>query len=322
MDEAFFMVTVSADSRPIIGRGPSLGARFFFLAILSIAVMVLDHRTQYLETARIWMSAALHPLNAVVDAPYAFWNWLTSSFADRARLREENAALAEELRIARIKLLHYEALVEENRRLRELRDASDGIGERTLIAEIMNVSVEAFRHRIRINKGAYDGVYEGQPVIDAFGIVGQVARLDMFSSQVILITDAEHAIPVQVNRNGIRSLAMGTGQLGTLSLPFMTVDADIQVGDLLVSSGFDGIFPAGYPVATVTTVRRNPAETFATVEAKPLALLDRDREVLLLWPNTPRGAASRDASMTDTAAEPSLSNPPEQQSTATPPASQ
>jgi rod shape-determining protein MreC len=116
-------------------------------------------------------------------------------------------------------------------------------------------------------------------------------RLDQFSSQVLLITDAEHATPVQVNRNGIRSIAMGTGKLGSLSLPFMTAESDIKVGDLLVSSGLDGIFPAGYPVATVTKVERNPAETFATVEAKPLALLDRDREVLLLWPDLPEQPA-------------------------------
>src|SRR5690606_31173709 len=285
------MVTLSADTRPIIGRGPPLGARFFFLAVISIAAMVLDQRGNYLDTARMWMGAALHPLNAIVDAPHSAWNWLTGSFADRARLREENAELSEALRVARIKLLEYESLVEENRRLRELRNASQGIGERTLIAEIMNVSVDAFRHRLRINKGASDGVFEGQPVIDAFGIVGQVMRLDLFSSQVILITDAEHATPVQVNRNGIRSIAMGTGRLGSLSLPFMTSESDIRVGDLLVSSGLDGIFPAGYPVATITKVERNPTDTFATVEAKPLALLDRDREVLLLWPEVPERTA-------------------------------
>lgn len=279
------MVTLSADTRPIIGRGPPLGARFFFLAVVSIAAMVLDQRGNYLDTARMWVGAALHPLNAIVDAPHSAWNWLTGSFADRERLREENAELTEALRVARIKLLEYESLVEENRRLRELRNASQGIVERTLIAEIMNVTVEAFRHRIRIDKGATDGVFEGQPVIDAFGVVGQVARLDYFSSQVILITDAEHAMPVQVNRNGIRSIAMGTGKLGSLSLPFMTAESDIKVGDLLVSSGLDGIFPAGYPVATITKVERSPADTFATVEAKPLALLDRDREVLLLWPD-------------------------------------
>lgn len=305
------MVTLSADSRPIIGRGPPLGARFFFLLVISIAVMVMDHRGNYLDTARMWMGVALHPLNVFVDAPHAAWSWLTESFADRARLRKENAELSEELRVARIKLLRYESLVEENRRLRELREASQGIGERTLIAEIMNVAVEEFRHRVRINKGASHGVFEGQPVIDAFGIVGQVVRLDKFSAQVILITDAEHAIPVQVNRNGIRSIAMGTGKLGTLSLPFMTIESDIKVGDLLVSSGLDGIFPAGYPVATVTRVERNPQDTFATVEAKPLALLDRDREVLLLWPQKDDAAASASAGIQvdTTAAEPAGESP-------------
>jgi rod shape-determining protein MreC len=287
------MVTLSSDSRPIIGRGPLLGARFFFLAIISIAIMVLDHRAGYLDTARLWMSTAVHPLSAFVDAPHSLWNWLTSSFADRNRLRAENAELTEELRLARIKLLQHESLVEENRRLRELRTASAGIGERNLIAEIMHVTVDAFRHRLRINKGAVDGVYEGQPVLDAFGIVGQVDRLEKRSAQIILITDAEHATPVLVNRNGIRTIAMGTGSLTTLSLPFMTVESDIRVGDLLVSSGLDGVFPAGYPVATVSKVERDPTETFATVEAKPLAQLDRDREILLLWPE--RNEAADDA---------------------------
>jgi rod shape-determining protein MreC len=293
------MVTLSSDTRPIIGRGPPLGARFFFLVILSITTMVLDQRGNYLDTARLWMSAALHPLNAVVDAPHSIWDWLTGSFADRARLREENAKLSEALRVARIKLLQHESLVEENRRLRELRGASQGIGERTLIAEIMHVTVDAFRHRVRINRGTDDAVYEGQPVLDAFGVVGQVVRVDKFSSQIILISDAEHATPVQVNRNGIRTIAMGTGNLANLSLPFMTGESDIKVGDLLVSSGLDGIFPAGYPVATVTKVERDPAETFATVEAKPLAQLDRDREVLLLWPSSREDTAPK----TEAAAE-------------------
>ena len=282
------MVTLSSDSRPIIGRGPPLGAGLFFLGIVSVVVMVLDHRGGYLETARLWMSAAANPIYTVVQTPYQLWSWVTGSFADRGRLRAENAQLTEQLRVTRTQMLRFEALNEENRRLREIREASKGVSERTLIAEIINVSVQPFRHMVVINKGADDGVFRGQPVLDAFGVVGQVMQVGKSTATLILITDTEHAVPVQVNRNGIRSIAMGTGETAKLSLPYLTVESDVQRGDLLVSSGLDEIFPAGYPVATVTKVERNSTDTFALVEAKPLAQLDRDREVLLLWTDKPK----------------------------------
>lgn len=277
------MVSLSSDSRPIIGRGPPLGARFFFLAVFSIVVMVLDHRGGYLETTRYWLGIATNPLYSVVEAPFAFWEWLTGSFTDRAELRAQNERLTRELRVARVQLLRFDSLNEENRRLRAIRQASQGIAERTLIAEIINVDVDPFRHRVRINKGSEDGVFKGQSVLDAFGIVGQVTRVDRSTSEIILISDNEHAIPVQVNRNGIRSIAVGIGDIHRISLPFLTIESDVKVDDLLVSSGLDGIFPAGYPVAKISKVERNPAETFAVVEARPLAQLDRTREVLLLW---------------------------------------
>jgi rod shape-determining protein MreC len=179
--------------------------------------------------------------------------------------------------------------------LREIREASKGVSERTLIAEIISVSVNPFRHMVVINKGADDGVFRGQPVLDAFGVVGQVMQVGKTTATLILITDAEHAVPIQVNRNGIRSIAMGTGEAAKLSLPYLTVESDVRKGDLLVSSGLDAIFPAGYPVATVTRVERNSADTFALVEAKPLAQLDRDREVLLLWANKPKVPAPEEA---------------------------
>jgi rod shape-determining protein MreC len=313
------VVTLSSDSRPIIGRGPPLGAKLFFLGIASVAVMVADHRGGYLDTAREWLGIAAHPLYAVVEAPYDFWNWLTSSFADRNRLRRENAKLTNDLRIARTQLLQFSSLQEENRRLRGIRDASAGMADRTLIAEIIHVDVDPFRHRIRINKGTSDGVFKQQPVLDAFGIVGQVVQADKYSAQIILVSDAEHAIPVQVNRNGIRTIAEGTGDTGKLSLPFLTVEADVKKDDLLVSSGLDGIFPAGYPVASVIKVERDPSETFATVEAKPLAQLDRDREVLLLWPNNP--TANPSVPQTSTETRPQTEKPPVAAAPTTPTAS-
>jgi len=309
------MVSLSSDSRPIIGRGPPLGARFFFLAVFSIVIMVLDQRGGYLETTRYWLGIAANPLYSVVEAPFAFWDWMTSSFTDRGRLRAENDKLTKQLRVARVQLLRFDSLNEENRRLRAIRTASQGIAERTLIAEIINVDVDPFRHRVRINKGTQDGVFKGQSVLDAFGIVGQVTRVDRSTSEIILISDNEHAIPVQVNRNGIRSIAVGVGDIHRLSLPFLTIESDVKVDDLLVSSGLDGIFPAGYPVAKISRVERNPAETFAVVEARPLAQLDRAREVLLLWFD--QSAPSTQPLAASSAAAASV-KPPAQKKPATP----
>lgn len=257
--------------------------------------MVADHRGGYLESARLWMGVALHPVYAVVQAPYELWNWLKGSITDRTVLRERNEQLTEELRQARIRLLRFDALNEENRRLRAIRQASAGLAERTQLANIMQVDMDPFRHRVRIDKGAGAGVFRGQPVVDAFGIVGQVVAVDQFSATIILISDNQHAIPVQVNRNGIRSIAVGTGDVGKLILPYLTVQSDVRRGDLLVSSGLGGIFPAGYPVAVVSRIESDASATFATVEARPLAQLDRDREVLLLWPEPPLRSAHEDA---------------------------
>ena len=211
--------------------------------------MVLDHRGGYLDTARLWMGAAVNPLYAVVQAPFDLWNWLTGSFADRARLRaRERAAHRGAARRTRQAAAVRIAARREPAAARDPR-GSEGIGERTLIAEIIHVDVDPFRHRVRINKGADDGVFKGQPCSTRSASSARWCRSTSTPSMIILISDSEHAMPVQVNRNGIRSIAVGTGDIGKLSLPYLTVESDVKPDDLLVSSGLDGIFPAGYPVA-------------------------------------------------------------------------
>ena len=281
------MVELSHDSRPIIGRGPPLGATFLTLALASIGLMVADTRYNQLAQVREWLSAAAYPVQVAVDLPFRAWDWLTGSFADRSRLRQENLELTARLRLANLQLQRFAALEDENRRLRDMRENSAGIADRVLVASILNVDLDPFRHRVLLDKGAADGVFKGQAVLDAEGIFGQVAQVHAETAEVILISDAEHAIPVQSNRSGLRTIAVGTGDSNQLSLPFVTVESDLKAGDLLISTGIGGVFPRGYPVAEVTRVERTPAATFALVDARPTARLDRDREVLLVWFNPP-----------------------------------
>jgi rod shape-determining protein MreC len=220
-------------------------------------------------------------------------------------LRQENLELTARLRLANLQLQRFAALEDENRRLRDMRENSAGVADRVLVASILNVDLDPFRHRVLLDKGAADGVFKGQAVLDAEGIFGQVSQVHAKTAEVILISDAEHAIPVQSNRSGLRTIAVGTGDSDQLSLPFVTVEADLRVGDLLISTGIGGVFPSGYPVAEVTRVDRTAAATFAVVEARPTARLDRDREVLLVWfdpPVTPVTPATPATESADTAA--------------------
>jgi rod shape-determining protein MreC len=222
-------------------------------------------------------------VQVAVDLPFRAWDWLTGSFADRSRLRRDNLEITARLRLANLQLQRFAALEEENRRLRDMRQNSAGVAERVIVASILNVDLDPFRHRVLLDKGAKDGVFKGQAVLDGEGIFGQVSQVNATTAEVILISDAEHAIPVQSNRSGLRTIAVGTGDSSRLSLPFVTVESDLKQGDLLLSTGMGGVFPPGYPVARVIKVQRTAKATFAIVEARPTALLDRDREVLLVW---------------------------------------
>lgn len=280
------MVELTHDSRPIIGRGPPLTAYFLTLAAISIGLMVADQRYQQIDRVREILSTAVLPVQRAVDFPFRATDWVTTSFADRGRQRQENLQLTTRLRLANLQLQRFAALEDENRRLRDMRANTTGVAEKVLVASILNVDLDPFRHRVLLDKGAVDGVFRGQAVLDGEGIFGQVTKVNAATSEVILISDAEHAIPVQSNRSGVRTIAVGAGDINKLSLPFLTVESDIEEGDLLLSTGMGGVFPPGYPVAQVSKVRR-AGSTFALVEARPTAQLDRAREVLLVWFKAP-----------------------------------
>ncbi len=250
----------------------------------SIALMTLDHRQHALEGIRSTLSVVVFPMHYLVNLPFEVSTWASETWKDRSRLLLENQALrARELQ-AQVSLLKLATLERENARLRSLLQSSSRRWERVLIAELMSVDFDPFKHQILLNKGSRDDVFEGHPLIDAAGVIGQVIHVSPITSTAMLITDPSHAIPVQVNRNGLRAIAVGTGDPATLEIPHIPNNADIQEGDLLVTSGLGQRFPAGYPVAEVARVERNPAESFATITAIPLAHLDRAQEVLLVWP--------------------------------------
>jgi rod shape-determining protein MreC len=252
--------------------------------VLALGLMIVDKRYEHLVKIRRALSIIVYPAQIAVASPFEGWAWLRESLTTRETLRADNARLEEQLRIAQFRLQRYDALEAESRRLRALRDNTAGVGARFLIGNVMDVDLDAFRERVLVDKGARDGIYMGQAVLDAGGVFGQVARVEQLTSEVILISDAAHAIPVQDNRNGLRTIAVGTGDVGRLKLPYISTAADILKGDMLVTSGLGGGFPAGYPVGTVAQVKRDPAQSLADVEVSPAAALDRSRELLFVWP--------------------------------------
>ncbi|WP_281346829.1 rod shape-determining protein MreC [Thermochromatium tepidum] len=263
--------------------GPSLNARVILAILMALGLLVADHRQHHLELLRTALSLLTYPLQLAADRPSQLFREARERLASQDRLRDENSELHRENLLLKARLQQFEALEAENARLRELLGSSLDVGERVLIAEIMAVELAPYRQQVLLNKGTNAGVFVGQPVLDANAVMGQVIRVNPFSSVVLLITDSDHALPVEVNRNGLRTIAAGTGPNHDLELLYIPKNADIQVGDLLVTSGMDGRFPPGYPVARVKTVRQDPDNPFTTVLAEPTARLDRSREVLLVW---------------------------------------
>jgi len=268
-------------------RIPALGIRVLILLAASILLMVLDHRQNYLGTVRKTLGAVVYPIQVVVDAPFRLWDWARQGTTDRNALQLELSRLRAEKLLSSARLQRLTALEAENARLRDLLEARSHVRDQIRVAEIMAVDANPYRHNIVIDVGESDKVYDGQAIVDADGVVGQVIETGLTTSQAILISDPSHALPVEVNRNGLRTIAKGTGEFDRLDLPFLPNNADIREGDLLVTSGLGGAFPSGYPVAVVTTVTRIPQAPFADVSARPSASLDQVREVMLVWSSEP-----------------------------------
>lgn len=264
-------------------RTPALGLRLLMLAALSVVIMVVDHRENHLDAVRRAIGATVYPLRVVVDAPVAIGHWVRERSNSRNDLRLENSRLTAERLLTHARLQRFAALEAENDRLRAMLEARTRVKDEVRVAGIMSVSANPFRHVLVIDKGRNDGVYDGQAMVDANGVIGQVIETGLFSAQAILISDPDHALPVEINRNGLRTIAVGTGEFDRLDLPFLPNNADVIEGDLLVTSGLGGAFPAGYPVAVVDSVTRIPQEPFAAVSAKPAAKLNQVREIMLIW---------------------------------------
>lgn len=270
-------------NRRLTGHGSPPGFRFTLYALLSIVVMVLDQRGGWLNQARFLLQAAVYPLQLAVSSPSAAWAWMKESTQTREVLREEIARLRIRESELALRALNYEGLARENAQLRGLRQALPPIADRWLVAEIVNVELTTLRQRLLINRGTTNGVFASQAVLDDAGLLGQTMHIGPWSAEVILITDPEHAVPVQIERTGLRTIAVGAGNEGTLALPYLPANADVKPGDLLVTSGLGGVFPPGYPVARVTEIHRDAVQPSAQIRAVPLARIDRDREVALVW---------------------------------------
>lgn len=252
-------------------------------AILAIVLMALDRRGGWLTQARYYLSAAAYPLQLAVSSPIQAWQWTRESLTARETLQAQNTALRQRDRELSLKVMRFEALGRENAELRGLRNALPPVADHWMVAEVVDVELNGLRQRILIDRGAHNGVFRGQAVMDSYGLLGQTTRISPWSSEVILVTDPEHAVPVEIERTGVHTIAVGTGDPDSLALPYLPANADVKAGDLLVTSGLGGVFPQGYPVARIADVRHDSVQPLAQIRATPLARLSALREVMLVW---------------------------------------
>ncbi|MBY8070986.1 rod shape-determining protein MreC [Vibrio fluvialis] len=274
--------------KPIFGRGSSLQLRLFFAVFLSASLMLADSRLGAFSHVRFLLNSLVAPIQYAADLPRSMFDGFYENFNSRQQLMESNRALKRDVLTLKSDLILLDQYREENQRLRKLLGSSFVRDEKKVVTEVMAVDTSPYRHQVVIDKGRVDGVYEGQPVINEKGIVGQVTFVAAHNSRVLLLIDPNNAIPVQNIRNDIRVIASGNGQTDEIQLEHIATSTDIEVGDLLVTSGLGGVYPEGYPVAYVSEVDKDTRREFASIKAKPVVDFDRLRYLLLIWPNEDR----------------------------------
>lgn len=265
---------------PFFKHGPSPLARFVFFASISLVLMVLDARLNALDSLRQMISVVVAPLQRLAMTPAELLDRTGNFFITQERLQSENAVLRQQQLAQAAQLQRMQAMQAENAHLRSLLGVQRQRGESVVAAEIVYVGRDPFSQKITVDKGSNHKVQAGQPALDDIGVIGQVTRVYPFSSEITLLTDKDQAIPVEIVRNGARAIAFGHGQDGALELPFMAANADIQNGDTLVTSGIDGVYPAGLPVAVVSKIDRN--SVFAKITCVPSAGVNRHKQLLIL----------------------------------------
>ncbi len=256
-------------------------------AIAAFALMFAEHRFSRMEDLRAQLSTVVAPIQWVVSVPSDVLTWGSLALSDQRALVEENRRLREQLLTLSHRVQRMASLTAENVRLRELLNSAESSDIPYITAELLSLDSDPFTHQMVIDRGRRDGAFVGQPVMDASGLVGQVTAVSAYSSRVLMVADANHAMPVQVNRNGLRFIVQGSGRYDTLNVMHVPDTADIREGDLLITSGLAGRFPLGYPVARVNEVVHDPGQPFARVTATPVAQLQRSRHFLLLFPPAP-----------------------------------
>ncbi|PSF07855.1 rod shape-determining protein MreC [Marinobacter halophilus] len=276
-------------------QGPVPGFRLLLVILISAALIAADARFDKLTPVRSTLSTGLAPVYWLGNAPYRFSDWFSGLFVSRDDLQSENEELKARMLILERRALKYAALASENNELRRLLNSSEVLDDRVIVGEVVGVSPDPFSHEIIINKGDSDGVTRGQAVLDAEGLMGQIIQTSQFTSRVLLVSDSSHAVPVEVVRNGLRSVLLGNGETDELDLVHVPDTADIREGDTLVSSGLGGRFPRGYPVAAVSQITKESGEPFVTIRAVPKALLNHSRMVLVVFQPETRDRAEADS---------------------------